>query len=296
MLIASLSCRDNAFVCPVAPRLILAQARAARGIRRAHGSICARPRHQNPEIAKPASKGGSAIPAGAGKTRQSGDTEIPLTSPNFRKPLWRAPAKCAQNQPLPGGLRCNPGGYLCSKSSPFPSMPSRPCQPAHRWLLTCFSRYVDRAGKAFPSLRQLARDARMSLASVSRYMTALEQLEVFHRQRRPGGRYVYQLAEAYRPRWPGRAGRGVSAVRQGVSKAETTEQAEPRKHREGARVRARFAKPGISFGEIPDERAKWDARLRSWRNRGFGCRYGGRSRPSRAASPRHASLMGLPPG
>ena len=73
-------------------------------------------------------------------------------------------------------------------------------------------------GKAFPSLRQLAQDARMSLASVSRYMTALEQLEVFQRQRRPGGRYRYQLAEAYRPRWPGHAGRGVSAATRGCFK------------------------------------------------------------------------------
>jgi DNA-binding transcriptional MocR family regulator len=139
----------------------------------------------------------------------------------------------------------------------------------HRWLLTCFSRYVDQAGKAFPSLRQLARDARMSLASVSRYMAVLERLEVFQRQRRPGGRYVYQLAETYRPRWPGRTGRGVSAGRQGVPRAETTEQAEPTKQAREARKRARFAKSGLSFGEIPDDRAKWEVRLRSWRRSQF---------------------------
>src|SRR4051794_36322573 len=46
--------------------------------------------------------------------------------------------------------------------------------------------YFAHGGKAFPSLRQLAQDARMSLASVSRYMTALERLEVFQRQRKPG--------------------------------------------------------------------------------------------------------------
>ena len=34
-------------------------------------------------------------------------------------------------------------------------------------------------------------------------------------------------------------------------------------------ARARFAKPGISFGEIPDDRAKWEARLRSWRQSRF---------------------------
>ena len=88
---------------------------------------------------------------------------------------------------------------------PFDAFQALP-RPEHRWLLTCFSRYVDRAGAAFPSLRQLARDARMSLASVCQRMTELEQLAVFQRQRRPSGRYCYVLAEAYRPRWPGRSG------------------------------------------------------------------------------------------
>ena len=38
--------------------------------------------------------------------------------------------------------------------------------------------------------------------------------------------------------------------------------------KQGARKR-RFAKSGISFGEIPDERSKWEARLRSWRQSRF---------------------------
>src|SRR5689334_22206452 len=86
----------------------------------------------------------------------------------------------------------------------------------HRWLLTCLSRYADKAGKAFPSLRQLARDARMSLSSVQRYMASMADLGVFQRERKPGGRYLYTLAEAYRPRWPGRPGRGVPEAGQGV--------------------------------------------------------------------------------
>jgi len=122
--------------------------------------------------------------------------------------------------------------------------------PQHRWLLTCVSRYVDKAGKAFPSLRQLAHDARMSLASVSRYMTALEQLGVFQRQRKPGGRYVYILAEAYRPRWPGR----VPIPQAGVSQAGRQE-AKPTKYVEKGQ-------------EIRDENAQWEARLRSWHRSG----------------------------
>jgi hypothetical protein len=132
---------------------------------------------------------------------------------------------------------------------PFDAFQALPCAKG-RWLLTCFSRYVDRAGKAFPSLRQLASDARMSLASVSRYMAVLERLEVFQRQRKPGRRYVYQLAEAYRPRWPGR----VPAPRGGVPEA-ARQQAKPGKHLEKER-----------FAGLSDDRQQWEARLRSWRS------------------------------
>ena len=133
---------------------------------------------------------------------------------------------------------------------PFDSFAALP-SPAHRWLLTCFSRYIDKAGAAWPSLRQLAQDARMSLASVSRYMTAMERLGVFQRQRKPGGRYRYVLAEAYRPRWPGR----VPAPQPGVSQA-ARQQAKPTKH-----VEKRFA-------DFPDDSAQWRARLTAWRSSG----------------------------
>jgi hypothetical protein len=140
----------------------------------------------------------------------------------------------------------------------FQALPSA----QHRWLLTCFSRYVDKAGKAFPSLRQLARDARMSLASVSRYMSAMEQLGVFQRERKPGKRYLYTLAEAYRPRWPGRAKPGVSPSELGVSRTETPEQANPEKQTERARVRAGFAGSGPVDG-LPRQ-IEWEPRLRGW--------------------------------
>ena len=34
-------------------------------------------------------------------------------------------------------------------------------------------------------------------------------------------------------------------------------------------ARARFAQRKVSFGEMPDERAKWQARLRGWRQSRF---------------------------
>ena len=42
-----------------------------------------------------------------------------------------------------------------------------------------------------------------------------------------------------------------------------------RKTKETARERARFAKSQLSFGELTDERSKWEARLRSWRQSRF---------------------------
>jgi hypothetical protein len=137
---------------------------------------------------------------------------------------------------------------------PFDAYQALPCAKS-RWLLTCFSRYVDRAGKAFPSLRQLARDARMSLASVSRYMTAMERLGVFQRERKPGRRYLYTLAEAYRPRWPGRPKSTVPAPELRVSQAETQE-AKPAKYVEKGHPR---------FDDKTLPRAdNWEPRLRGW--------------------------------
>jgi hypothetical protein len=84
---------------------------------------------------------------------------------------------------------------------------------------------------------------------------------VIARQRRPGGVYAYTIARRFLP-----ASRGVSHSRdQGVPPAGREEQVG--KKTEG--VQARFVRSGISFGELPDENAKWQARLRSWRQSRF---------------------------
>ena len=61
---------------------------------------------------------------------------------------------------------------------PFDAYAALP-SPQHRWLLTCLARYADQDGKCWPSMRQLAADARMSLASVCRYLAAMHDLGVF---------------------------------------------------------------------------------------------------------------------
>jgi len=143
----------------------------------------------------------------------------------------------------------------------FQALPS----PQHRWLLTCLARYANRAGTCWPTMRQLSQDARMSLSTVCRRLAEMADLDVFQRTRKGVGRYVYTLAEAYRPRWPGR----VSGPKHGVSQAAIAGQAEPIKQRSEARGRARFGKSGISYGELIDDRSKWEARLRSWRQSRF---------------------------
>jgi hypothetical protein len=97
---------------------------------------------------------------------------------------------------------------------------------------------------------------------VSRHLAQLAEEGVIARQRRPGGVYAYVIAGRFLP-----AARGVSHQREkGVPPPGREEQAGKEK---GTRERARFAKRGVSFGEIPDDRAKWEARLRSWRKSGF---------------------------
>jgi hypothetical protein len=101
-------------------------------------------------------------------------------------------------------------------------------------------------------MRQLAADARMSLASVCRYLKSMSDLGVFQRERKGVGRYRYTLAEAYRPRWPGR----VSAGKPGVSGAATQEANPPKQL-----FKRRFAE------DLPVE--PWEQRLDSWRKSRF---------------------------
>jgi hypothetical protein len=122
----------------------------------------------------------------------------------------------------------------------------------HRWLLICLARYADREGRCWPSMRQLAADARMSKSSVQRYLADLSRLEVFSRSRRPGGRYIYQLVTVY-CRFPDRRSAAVPAPRRAVPQRET-QQAPLTKHK------------GFSL-DFPE--APWQQRLDSWRSSRF---------------------------
>ena len=94
-----------------------------------------------------------------------------------------------------------------------------------------------------------------------RHLAKLAKEGVIARQRRPGGVWRYVIAARFLP-----AARGVSHSREkGVPRAGREEQV----GKKTGYARARFAKSGVSFGELPDDRAKWEARLRSWRQSRF---------------------------
>ena len=129
--------------------------------------------------------------------------------------------------------------------------------------------------------RTFAVHAGISKSAAGRDLAELEAEGHLTRTRRPGGIYVYQIARHFLPRW---AAEQVSQHRDRKREAKRVQRAEraargvpedgtkekPDKKNQGwARERAQFTKSGLSFGEIPDDRTKWEARLRSWRKSGF---------------------------
>ena len=129
------------------------------------------------------------------------------------------------------------------------------------WTLQNLVAFADHGGKCWPSVRTLAKATGTPRSTVSRHLIQLAAEGIISRQRRPGGCYAYTIASRFLP-----AMRGVSHQRKkGVPPARTEEQ----EAKKTGYARARFANRGVSFGEIPDERSKWEARLRGWRKSRF---------------------------
>src|SRR4051812_47726173 len=129
----------------------------------------------------------------------------------------------------------------------------RPLKPRLRWAMQCLVSFADRAGRCFPSVRKLAAFAGLSKSAVSRHLRDLVECGVITRQRRPGGIYDYEIDPRFLPRAPVSHQRAAGVPRQAGHETDRPKQTDP------ARRRARFANRGVSFGEIPDDRAKWDA-------------------------------------
>src|SRR3954463_12569738 len=139
----------------------------------------------------------------------------------------------------------------------------RPLKAHLRWTLQNLVSFADRTGRCFPSVRKLAAFAGLSKSAVSRHLRDLIECGVITRQRRPGGVYDYEIDPRYLPRAP------VSHLQdQGVPR-QAGQETDPPKQTGQAWARPRFAKPRVSYRELPDDRAKWEARLRSWRKSRF---------------------------
>ena len=121
-------------------------------------SLLREARERDTHKAKPASKGGSAYPAGAGKL-DVWQSRASLTSPILASPFGLPPARCAQSQPLPGGLRCNPGGSFAlnfRRSARFP-LSTRAPWPVWRGSVAGPVRFAAMSRKAAAKLWHKAR-------------------------------------------------------------------------------------------------------------------------------------------
>jgi DNA-binding transcriptional MocR family regulator len=154
----------------------------------------------------------------------------------------------------------------------------RPLKPRLRWAMQCLVGFADHAGRCFPSLRTFARQAGISKSAAGRDLAELQAEGHLTRTHRPGGVYVYRIARRFLPRWAreqvsqardrqreARRARCAEASSRGVPEPGTKEKPWKKNHGNAKR----FAKSGSSFGGLPDERSKWEARLRSWRQSRF---------------------------
>ena len=136
----------------------------------------------------------------------------------------------------------------------------RPLKPSLRWAMQCLVSFADRTGRCWPSCRTFAAFAGISKSAASRHLAGLVEAGVITRKRRPGRGYEYEIDRRFLPRAP------VSHFRKEAVPLQAGQEIEPGKQ---TKARARFASRGVSFGELSDDRAKWQARLRSWRKSRF---------------------------
>jgi len=150
----------------------------------------------------------------------------------------------------------------------------RPLKQRHRWAMQCLVGFADHAGRCFPSLRTFAVQAGISKSAAGRDLAECEAEGYLTRTRRQGGVYVYRIARRFLPQWAreqvsqardrkreAKRARRADRVQGGVPEPGTEEK--PDKKNQG------YARARVSFGEMPDDRAKWTARLRGWRQSRF---------------------------
>jgi hypothetical protein len=144
--------------------------------------------------------------------------------------------------------------------------------------LTALLRYVDKLGRCWPTLKQLAADVGRSEATMSRVMARLDHAYgVFdERVRRDGGRYRYTVNARFLPRWPGKqrdAASGTAStcsVPSPLAQRANGDQANPSKYVERGRerpIRSAYQKAEGQDGLL-DMSDQWKARIGGWQRSG----------------------------
>jgi DNA-binding transcriptional MocR family regulator len=137
----------------------------------------------------------------------------------------------------------------------------RPLKPHLRWTMQVLVSFAGRDGRCWPSVRALAEHAGISKSTAARHLAELSHAGIISRKRRPGRGYEYVVDTQFLPRAP------VSHLREQAVPPVPRQETNPLKQTD--RARARFANSGLSYGELPDDRTKWQARLRGWRQSRF---------------------------
>jgi hypothetical protein len=122
--------------------------------------------------------------------------------------------------------------------------------------MQCLVSFADRSGRCWPSCRTFATFA------AARHLAGLVEAGVATRKRRPGRGYEYEIDPRFLPR------ASVSHQQDQGVPSQTRQETDTEKQTK-ERARPRFTNRGVSFGELPNDRAKWEARLRSWRKSRF---------------------------
>src|SRR3954469_23850690 len=129
-----------------------------------------------------------------------GDNELPLP-PRFSQAPLACTGKVCPKSAASGRVALQPGGPMLAYV-PVAFDVYRPLKPRHRWAMQCLVSFADHSGRCFPSIRAFAAQAGISKSVAQRDLAACAAAGYFTRERRPGGVYVYQIAERFLPRWP----------------------------------------------------------------------------------------------
>ena len=202
-----------------------------------------------PINAKPAEAAGLHSPAKPGSSICLATTSFPEIATFSQAPIL-ATGEVRPGQPLPGGLRCNPGGpFALIRPCHLRPVPPAEAPPALGDAMPCQLRRPCRALLPEPA-HASPLHAGISKSAAGRDLAELTRPGCITRKRRPGGVYVYRIARRFLPQW----------AKEQVSQA-WDRQREARRARRAERAARGVPEPGTE--EKPDKKNQGDARARA---------------------------------